>query len=126
MAIKVGNVVQAKVGTATYLNTAAKVVFTLPTNAMIIGVRVFGTASDATTTGVLTLSNIPFSTGTPAAFAVVDVKTALSAVTGLFAVTSLSGIAFTKVGESQQITATYSETGTAAAAGSFTFVVEYL
>jgi hypothetical protein len=126
MAIKNGNVVQAKTGTAAYTDTTAKITFTLPASAMIIGVRVFGTASNAGTTGVLTLKNIPLSTGTPATFAVIDVKTALSAVTGLFAVTSLSGIAYSRAGEPQQISATYSETGGAGSAGSFTFVVEYL
>jgi hypothetical protein len=43
MAIKLGNVVQAKVGTVTYLNSTAKALFTLPANAMVIGITAIGT-----------------------------------------------------------------------------------
>lgn len=129
MAIKVGNVVQSKAGTITYASpgtTVAKVVFTLPANAMVIGVRVFGTASDDTGTATLTFKNIPFSTGTPATFATVDVKTAISTVTGLFAVSSYTGIAFARQAEPQHVSVTYTGQNSNAAAGSWTFAVEYL
>lgn len=125
MAIKSGNIVQAKVGTAAYTTTSAKGLFTLPSGAMITGVKIFGTASNAATTGVLTFQNVPRDTGTAATFCVADVKTA-TGNTGLYAITSYSGVAFTRVAVPQTITVVYSETGTAADAGSWTIVVEYL
>jgi hypothetical protein len=125
MAIKLANVVQAKAGTATYTTTTAKPLFNLPSGAMITGVKVVGTASNAATTGVLTLRNVPRDTGTAATFCVLDVKSA-TGVTGCFAITAFSGVAFNRVDVAQTITATYTETGTAASAGSWTVVVEYI
>ena len=125
MAIKNGNVIQAKTGSLTYTTPVNTVVFTLPSGAMPIGVRIFGTASNAATTGVLTFKNIPSDTGVAATFAVADVKTA-TGNTGLFAITAYSGVAFTRVTVSQTITVSYTETGGAASAGAWTFVLEYL
>jgi hypothetical protein len=126
MAIKNGNVIQAKAGTATYTVATATGAFTLPAGAMIVGVRCFGTASNDTGTATLTFKNVPQDTGTAATFATVDVKTALSGVTGLFAVASYAGVAFTRVNVPQLITTTYAGQNSNASAGSFTFVVEYL
>jgi hypothetical protein len=127
MAIKNGNVVQAKAGSATYLTIADTVAFELPAGAMVIGIDVYGTASNAVTTGVLTFKNTPYDAlGTPATLATIDVKTALSSVTGLFAVTSYAGVAFTRLPVRNKISVIYSETGGAASAGAFTFVVRYL
>jgi len=128
MAIKLGNVIQAKTGTIAFNSpgtTVAKTVFTLPANAMVVGVRVFGTASDDTGTATLTFKNVPFDTGTPATFAVTDVKTAISAVTGYFG-NVLSGISFARQAVAQQITVTYTGQNANAAAGSWTFIVEYM
>ena len=123
MGIKVGNVIQAKVGTVARTNTSAKTLFVLPADAMIVGIRMFGTASDAGTSATVTLKNVPFDTGTAATFATADAKTTTGAVT----TGSLSGIAYSRVGIAQQITATYVEDGTASTAGGdWTIVVEYL
>ena len=125
MGIKVGNVIQAKAGSAAYTDTTAKTLFTLPAGAMITAVRLVGTASNAATTGVLTLKNVPRDTGTAATFCVADVKTA-TGNTGNFAITAYSGVAQTRVSVPQTITATYSETGTAATEGAWTIIVEYM
>jgi hypothetical protein len=126
MAIKNGNVIQAKTGTATYTVATATAQFTLPSGAQIVGVRCFGTASDDTGTATLTFKTIPQGSSTATTFAIVDVKTALSAVTGLFAVSSYAGAAFTKLTTPTTVTTTYAGQNTNAAAGSFTFIVEYL
>jgi len=128
MAIKLGNVIQAKAGTITYADpgtTVAKTVFTLPANAMVMGVKVVGTATDDTGTGTLTFKNVPFDTGTAATFAVVDVKTAISVVTGFFGKV-LSGISFARQAVAQQITVTYAGQNANASVGSWTFIVEYM
>ena len=128
MALKQGNVSQFKSGSITYADpgtTVAKAVFTLPANAMITDVKVFGVASDDTGTATLTFKNTPFSTGTAATFAVADVKTAISAVTGFFGKV-LSGISYARQSESQLITVTYTGANGNAAAGSWSFVVEYI
>lgn len=123
MGIKIGNVIQSKVGTVARTDTSAKTLFVLPADAMIIGVRMFGTASDAGTSATVTLQNKPFDTGTAATFATADAKT----TTGSVAAGSLSGIAYSRVGIAQHITAAYAETGDASTAGgSWTVVVEYL
>lgn len=123
MGIKVGNVIQAKVGTVARTDTSAKVLFVLPADAMIVGVRMFGTASDAGTSATVTLKNKPFDTGTAATFATADAKT----TTGTVAAGSLSGIAYSRIGIAQHITAEYAEVGDASTAGgSWTVVVEYL
>jgi len=123
MGIKIGNVIQSKVGTVARTDTSAKTLFVLPADAMIIGVRMFGTASDAGTSATVTLQNKPFDTGTAATFATADAKT----TTGSVAAGSLSGIAYSRVGIAQHITAAYAEVGDASTAGgSWTVVVEYL
>ena len=127
MAIKNGNVVQAKAGSATFSTVAGTVAFELPSGAMIIGVDVWGTASDDTGTATLTFKNIPYDAlGTPATFATVDVKTALSGVTGLFAVSSYAGVAFSRLPVRNKVSVTYAGQNSNAAAGAFTFVVRYL
>jgi hypothetical protein len=127
MALKTGNVVQGKVGSSAYTTAADTVVFELPSGAMITGVKVFGTASNDTGTATLTFKNIPYDAlGTPATFATVDVKTALSGVTGLFAVSSYAGVAFTRLPVRNKVSVTYTGQNANASAGAFTFVVEYL
>lgn len=123
MGIKIGNVTQCKVGTVARTDTSAKYLFMLPADAMIVGIRMFGTASDAGTSATVTLKNAPIDTGTAASFATADAKTTTGAVT----TGSLSGIAFNRVGVAQRITAEYAEVGDASTAGgSWTIVVEYL
>ena len=129
MALKQGNVSQFKTGSITYADpgtTVAKTVFTLPSNAMITDVKVFGVASDDTGAATLTFKNVPFDgVGTPATFAVADVKTAISVVTGFFGKV-LSGISYARQSAPQQITVTYTGANGNAAAGSWSFVVEYI
>jgi len=123
MALKKGNIVQAKTGSAAYTTTTAKVLFTIPADAMIIGARANGTASNAATTGVLTFSAKNMRTGVAATFAICDVKTATA---GVNATGVLSGIALARQSDAYQILATYTETGTAATAGAWTCIVDYL
>lgn len=54
MALKSGNVIQAKVGyIKRSVDTSAKTLFTLPAGAMIVGCRVAGTVSSGGTTGAV-------------------------------------------------------------------------
>jgi len=123
MGIKVGNVTQTKAASAAYTDTAAKTLFTVPANAMIIDARIIGIASNAATTGVLTLYSRPVDgSSAAAAFAVLDAKT----TTGTFTNGVLSGIAFNRQDKAQHITAIYTETGIAASAGAWTVLVDFL
>jgi hypothetical protein len=124
MGIKAGNVIQSKVGTVARTDTSAKTLFTLPGNAMIVRTLVYGVAGDSATSSTVTLKNVPFTTGTAATFATVDVKTAGIETTGRNG--TLTGIGMNKVAESNQITATYSESGAASVGGPWTVIVEYI
>ena len=123
MGIKNGNVVQCKVGTVARTDTAAKQVFVLPANSMVIGVRAFGANSDSATSATLTLKSRPADGSTAAAtFATINAK---STVNGATAAT-LVGIAFDRVGQPQHVTFEYGEVGAATTGGAWTVVVEYL
>jgi hypothetical protein len=126
MAIKIGNVIQAKTGTAARTDTAAKTLFTLPSQAMVTGILGFGTASNATTTAIVTFTATELGTGTATTLGTVDVKAAGVATSGSLA--SLAGIAMLKQATAYAISATYSETSASAssAGGPYTFVLSYL
>ena len=124
MGLKTGNVVQTKASSAAYTDVAAKTLFILPPNAMPIAAKTNGTPSNALTTGVLTLYRQPVDgSSAAAAFAVVDVKTPAAGVTGNGI---LSGISFNRQSKAQIISAIYTETGTAATAGAWTILVDFL
>jgi ABC-type molybdate transport system substrate-binding protein len=125
MGIKLGNVKQTKAGSATYETTTATKLFNLPSQSMVIGAKANGVASDAATTGVLTLTSRPMNSTTKTTMAVMDVKTATAGVDAV-AVLPVAGIAFTRQSHPVVIEATYTETGTAANAGSWTVLVDYL
>lgn len=124
MGIKTGNVIQVKSATLARTDTSAKVLFNLPPNAQVIGIRAFGTNSDAGTSATLTLKSQPVDGSSAAAsFGTMNAKaTAAGAVAA-----TLLGIAYTRQSSAVQITGLYAETGTASTAGgSWTVTVEYL
>lgn len=56
MALKTGNVIQAKCGfIKRTVDTSAKTLFTLPAGAMIVGCRIAGTVSSGGTTGAVSV-----------------------------------------------------------------------
>ena len=125
MGIKVGNVKQTKAGSATYTTTTATKLFELPPNAMVIGAKANGVASNAATTGVLTLTSRPINSTTKTTMATMDVKTATAGVDAV-AVLPVAGIAFTRQSVATVIEVAYTESGTAATAGSWTVLVDFL
>jgi hypothetical protein len=127
MAIKNGNVIQAKTGTATFANTTGKDVFTLPAGAMIVGVRCFGTVSNGDGSNTLVLRTRPQGSTTNTDFVSIDAKTALSGVTGLFAITTyVAATSYVRVSTPVTVSAIFSDGGSTSTTGSYTFVVEYL
>lgn len=121
MAIKNGNVVQAKTGTIARTDLTNTYLFTIPAGAQIVRVTASGVVSNAGTTASVNVLNIPIGSTSASAVSVADVKTSAQAVG------TLVGIANTKVSVPQQIYATYSETGAGASAGGpYTVLVEYL
>jgi hypothetical protein len=125
MAIKVGNIVQAKVGTAAYTDTSAKALFTLPANAMVINVYALGVKASSGTSGTYSLKSRPVNGSSAAAtFATIDAY-----ATNLDTIpqdASLAGIAYSRQSEPQYVTVTYADGTGSAAEGSVTIVVEYL
>jgi hypothetical protein len=125
MAIKIGNIVQAKVGTVAFSDSTAKSLFTLPANAMIIRVSALGTIASGGTSGTYTLKSRPVSGASAAAtFATVDAYGATIATIPLSA--SLAGIAMSRQSEPQHISVIYADGTGTATAGNVTLVVEYL
>lgn len=125
MAIKSGNIVQAKVGSAAYTQTTAKFLFTLPANAMIIRVTGFGVVSSSGTSGTYTLKSQPVDGSSAAAtFATIDAYDTTLDAEGYRA--PLSGIAFARQAVPQYITIIYANGTGSAAEGSVNAVVEYL
>jgi hypothetical protein len=125
MGIKVGNVKQTKAGSATYETTTATRLFELPSQAMVIGAKANGVASNAATTGVLTLTSRPINSSSKTTLATMDVKTATAGVDAV-AVLPVAGIAFERQSVAVVIEVTYTETGTGASAGAWTVLVDYL
>ena len=124
MAIKKGNVTQAKLGTVARTNTTKKVFCTVPANSQIIRITAVGPAANSATSSTLTIENTPLNTGTTATLGTIDVKTAGIETVGRQA--TLSGIGQTRVGSPQYISAKYSESGAASAGGDWTLIVEYI
>lgn len=121
MAIKVGNVIQAKVGTiAGNVDTASapKTLFTLPANAMVIGVRAFG-ANDSGK--VITIKSQP-TNGASAAAAVATIDAGATAA-GKNDAASMAGISYARQAFPVYITCYADSTD---ANKSWTVVVEYL
>ena len=124
MALKPGNIKQTKTASAAYTDTAAKHLFVLPAQAMITNAITNGVLSNAATTGVLTLRSQPVDGSSAAtAFAVLDVK---GGTAGKNTEATLSGIALTRSSAPQHITAIYTESGTAATAGAWSVLVDFL
>lgn len=124
MGLKVGNVLQLKIGTLARTNTTGKALFTLPAGAVVVGVRVFGANSDAETSATLTLQSRPVSGSSSAAtFATVDGKATVNGATAA----TLLGIAYKRQSEPVTVTALYAEVGTASTVGgNWNVVVEYI
>jgi hypothetical protein len=125
MAIKLGNVVQAKVGTVAYNDSTAKTLFTLPANAMVIRIRAIGTIASGGTSGTYTVRSRPVS-GSSAAATLGVVDAYATSIATIPQDASLAGIANARVSEPQYITVTYVDGVGVATAGNVTLVVEYL
>lgn len=124
MALKAGNIRQTKTASAAYTDTSATFLFTLPSGVMIANAITNGVLSNAATTGVLTLTSRPVDGSASAAtFAVLDVK---GGTAGKNTEAVLSGAALAKSSTPLHIYATYTESGTAATAGAWTVLVDYL
>jgi hypothetical protein len=124
MGLKKGNILQVKAASAAYTDTTEKALFTLPSQAMIVNVTTNGVLSNAATTGVLTLFAQPTDGSTSAAtFAVLDVK---GGTAGQNTNAVLSGVALNQLSKGHKITAIYTETGTAANAGAWTVLVDFM
>jgi len=125
MAIKIGNVVQAKAGTVSFANATAKALFTLPANAMVIRITALGVIASGGTSGTYTVRSQP-TNGASAAAALGVIDAYEATIATIPAQASLAGIAMTRVSESQYITVTYVDGVGTASAGNVTLVVEYL
>jgi hypothetical protein len=115
---------QAKLATMTFADTTARELFKLPKYAVIVGIYVIGaTASDAATTGTLSIGTSVTATELMSGY---DVKTAATGEgynpAGAAAVGSAMGTPLTT---DKSIYGIYAETGTGAAAGAWTIKVEY-
>ncbi|MBV5327102.1 MAG: hypothetical protein JZU65_05605 [Chlorobium sp.] len=123
MALKPGNVIQAKTGTIERTDTTAKQLFTLPPNAVIIGIRAFGPVSENAST--LTMAAQPTDSTTATTFATID-GTACAA--GENDAATLAGAAFTRQAKSVYVTGKWEEatTNTSTSGGPYSVVVEYL
>lgn len=123
MGIKVGNVIQAKVGTLARTNTTSKQLFTLPANAMIIGVRAFGPNSDSLTSATITFETQPINSTTKTTFATINAKTTAA---GADDAATMAGAAYVRQSTPVFVNALYSESGAASVGGDWNLVVEYL
>lgn len=123
MALKPGNVIQAKTGTIARTNTTAKQLFTLPPNAVIIGIRAFGPVSENAST--ITLATQPINSTTLTTFATID-GTACAA--GENDAATMAGAAFSRQAQHTYVTGKWAEatTNTSTAGGPYSVVVEYL
>lgn len=123
MGLKNGNVIQAKTGTIARTDTGEKVLFTLPANAMIIGIRAFGVASENAST--ITLATNPPTSTTKTTFATID-GTACAA--GENDAATLAGAAYDRQSTPVFVTGKWAEatTNTSTAGGPYSVVVEYL
>jgi len=122
MALKSGNIIQAKTGSVARTNTSSKALFTLPANGMVVGIRTFGDVPENAQT--LTLeSRVPGSTSV-ATFATVAVGTTEVYNTAA----TLSGISYARQSTPVYITGKWAEatTNTSTAGGPYSVVVEYL
>lgn len=123
MALKPGNVIQAKTGTIARTDTTEKQLFSLPANAVIIGIRAFGPVSENAST--LTLAAQPIDSTTSTTFATID---GTAAAAGENDAATLAGAAFTRQSKPVYVTGKWEEatTNTSTAGGPYSVVVEYL
>ena len=122
--IKKGNIIQAKVGTVSRTDTSSTFLFTLPSQAYVVGIRAYGATPDQSQT--LTLESRLGSSGSTsvATFATVT----MSSSGGYTANPTLSGISYDRQSEPVYVTGKWAEatTNTSTAGGPFSVVVEYL
>lgn len=115
--MKKGNVIQSRVFRIARTNTTAFQATNLPAQAVIIGCRTMGTASNAATTGVINLGT----TSTSTEIGVLNVKTGSGLVYHELAEFASVALDTSLLGKQQDkgipIFAKYSETGTASSAG---------
>ena len=132
MALKLKNIKQVRICKVDRTNTTAKAVMTLPADAQIVGINVYGTVvSNALTTATVKLQS-RIADGSAAAVdltAALDVKTAngLQVLTGATNLAIANPLFFLGVSKPQHLLVTYAETGTASTLGGpWYFAVEYL
>ena len=124
MALKSGNIIQAKTGSVARSNTSSKFLFTLPAQAMVIGIRAVGATPDATQT--LTLESRLGKSTSVSTFATVAVATTANVTYTQAA--NLTGISYARQSEPVYVTGKWAEatTNTSTAGGPYSVVVEYL
>jgi len=121
MGIKVGNVVQVKIGTIARANTTNKLLFGLPSGAQVIRITSNGVASDAGTTATVGIYGIPQGETTAVLLGTLDVKT------GVFANAALGVGANVRLDKANSIYGSYAEVGAASSTGGDWIVaVEYI
>lgn len=113
--------IQALVVPATRAMTSATEIGTLPAGAVLLGLMLIGTASNAGTTATLSIGTA--SSGT-AYINARDVKTAGTG-TGAFFLTGASDTS-APLSADTKVTATYAESGTASSAGGWTVIFLYV
>jgi hypothetical protein len=124
MALKKGNIVQAKTATVARTDTTNKLLFELPPGAQIITVEAYGaTASDSATSATVTLQEQEYGEASAATFAAVNAKTAgFQTVDGA----SLSGAVYSRFSRHVKIFGAYAEVGAATTGGPWNVVVKYM
>lgn len=121
--LKLGNVIQAKIGTISRTNTTAKQLFSLPAGAMVIGIRAFGANCENAAT--LTLATQPTNSTTLTTLATID---GAATAAGKNDAASLAGIAYDRQSTPVYVTGKWAEatTNTSTQGGPYSVVVEYL
>ena len=121
MGIKIGNVVQVKLGTIARTDTTNKLLFNLPSSAQVIRITSNGVASDAGTSASVGIYGIPQGESSAVLLGTLDVKT------GVFANATLGVGANIRLDKANAIYGSYAEVGTAASTGGDWIVaVEYI
>lgn len=123
MALKLGNVVQGKVGTVARTDTANKFLFTLPAGVMISDGRAFGVNSDSATSATLTIQVRPVD-GSAAAATVMTFDAKATAANARQA--TATGVFMTRLSQPYHVYAAYSENGAASTGGDWTVIVKFM
>lgn len=123
MGIKTGNVIQSKFGTIARTTTTATVIFELPPQAMPIGLRAFGTNSDASTSATITVSTQPLNSTSATTLGTVNAKATGAGATQA----TLAGAAYTRQSNAVLVKAVYAEAGDASSnGGPYTVAVDFV